>query len=228
MYWTQDETPADLRVPDDVVDVLFALECRQIPVDHAFALSEALCAAIPWLADDPEVGIHDVHVAGSQNGWERPVHGTDSFIQPSRRTKLAIRSPRARVDRLLAELTGAKLRVAGCPLTIGSGKVRLLSKETTLFARHVVGAANEDEESFLARCAQDMARMDIRMRKALCGKAAGLATPAGPIQARSLMVASLTVAESIRLQQRGLGPKRLLGCGIFIPHKGIDPVNRDG
>jgi hypothetical protein len=42
------------------------------------------------------------------------------------------------------------------------------------------------------------------------------------------MVASLTVAESIRLQQRGLGSNRLLGCGIFIPHKGIDPVNRDG
>jgi CRISPR-associated protein Cas6 len=228
MYWTQDETPADLRVPDDVVDVLFALECRQIPVDHAFAMREALCAAIPWLAEDPDVGIHDVHVAGSQNGWERPVRGTDSFIQPSRRTKLAIRVPKARVDRLLAELTGARLQVADCPLAIGLGKVRLLSKETTLFARHVVGAVNEDEEWFLARCAQDLARMDIRMRKALCGKEARLATPDGPIQARSLMVASLTVAESIRLQQRGLGSNRLLGCGIFIPHKGIDPVNRDG
>jgi CRISPR-associated protein Cas6 len=228
MFWTQDDSPERLCIPDDVVDILFALECRQLPVDHAFALSEALCRAIPWLAEEPQVGVHDVHVAGSQNGWERPARGTDSFIQPSRRTKLAIRAPRALVERLSAELTGTRLRVADCPLTIGPGKVRLLSKETTIFARHVVGAAQEDEESFLARCAQDLARMNIRMRKALCGKAAELATPTGPIYARSLMVASLTVVESVRLQQRGLGPKRLLGCGIFIPHKGIDPVNRDG
>lgn len=228
MYWTQEENPASLGVPDDVVDVLFSLECRRLPVDHAFALSDALCGAIPWLAEDLEVGIHDVHVAGSQNGWERPVRGTDSFMQPSRRTKLAIRAPKALAERLLAELTGAELWVAGCPFAIGSGKVRLLSKETTLFARHVVGTANEDEETFLARCAQDLARMGIPMRKALCGKAAGLATPDGPVHARSLMVASLTIAESIRLQQRGLGPRRLLGCGIFIPHKGIDPVDRNG
>jgi CRISPR-associated protein Cas6 len=224
MYWTQEENPASLRVPDDVVDILFVLDCRQLPVDHAFALSEALCAALPWLAEEAEVGIHDVHVAGSQNGWERPMRGTDSYIRPSRRTKLAIRAPKSRVDRLIEELTGAELRVAACRLVIGPGKVRPLSKETTLFARHVVGVADEDEESFLARCAQDLGRMEIRLRKALCGKATELATPAGPIQARSLMVASLTIAESIRLQQRGLGPQRLLGCGIFIPHKGIDPV----
>jgi CRISPR-associated protein Cas6 len=228
MYWNQEENPASLRVPDDVVDLLFALDCRQLPVDHAFALSDALRGVVPWLGDEPEIGIHDIHVAGSQNGWERPVRGTDSFIQPSRRTKLAIRAPKALAERLLVALTGAKLRVADCPLAIGPGKVRLLSKETTLFARRVVGAANEDEERFLARCAQDLADMDIRMRKALCGKAAELATPLGAIQARGLMVASLTVAESIRLQQRGLGPKRLLGCGIFIPHKGIDPVNPPG
>jgi CRISPR-associated protein Cas6 len=228
MYWTQEEDPTSLRVPDDVVDIVFALDCRKIPVDHAFALSDALCRAVPWLTDDPEIGVHNVHVAGSQNGWERPIHGTDSFIRPSRRTKLAIRAPKARVERLLAELTGAELRVADCRFAIGPGKLRLLSTETTLFARHVVGSTDEAEESFLARCAQDLARMDIRMRKALCGKAADLATPMGPIHARSFMVAGLTAAESIRLQQRGLGPKRLLGCGIFIPHKGIDPVNRGG
>jgi CRISPR-associated protein Cas6 len=228
MYWTQEVDPASLRVSDDVVDIVFALDCRILPVDHAFALSDALCGAVPWLAGDPEIGIHNVYVAGSQNGWERPTHGTDSFIRPSRRTKLAIRAPKARVEPLLAELTGVKLQVADCPFAIGPGKVRLLSKETTVFARHVVGSASEDEESFLARCARDLAQMDIRMRKALCGKAADLATPMGTIHVRSFMVAGLTTAESIRLQQRGLGPKRLLGCGIFIPHKGIDPVNPGG
>jgi hypothetical protein len=28
----------------------------------------------------------------------------------------------------------------------------------------------------------------------------------------------------VRLQKQGIGESRNLGCGIFIPHKGIDAV----
>ena len=66
--------------------------------------------------------------------------------------------------------------------------------------------------------------MGIRVRKALCGKSTLLATPTGTVQTRSLMLADLTVEESVRLQQCGLGTHRLMGCGLFIPHKGIDSV----
>jgi len=66
--------------------------------------------------------------------------------------------------------------------------------------------------------------MNIRVRKAVCGRTNRLATPEGLISTRSLMLAGLTQDESIRLQQRGLGHHPLLGCGIFIPHKGIDSV----
>jgi hypothetical protein len=38
------------------------------------------------------------------------------------------------------------------------------------------------------------------------------------------MVADLAPDESVLLQRRGLGPLRHMGCGIFIPHKGIDSV----
>jgi hypothetical protein len=62
------------------------------------------------------------------------------------------------------------------------------------------------------------------VRKALCGKATPLATPNGMVHTRSLMLADLSVEESVRLQQHGLGPHRELGCGIFIPHKGVDAV----
>jgi hypothetical protein len=41
------------------------------------------------------------------------------------------------------------------------------------------------------------------------------------------MLADLSTDESIRLQQQGLGPRRLMGCGIFIPHKGIDAVSKN-
>lgn len=232
MYWSQPEPPELITVPDDIVDLLFTLDCRQLPVDHAYGLATALLRVCPWMATEPGLAIHSIHVAGSQNGWQRPAHGTEHRLQVSRRTKLTIRAPRARVAELLAALPGTRLQVGDCPLTLGAGKVKSLSKETTLFARHLAADPGAppvaDESAFLQAAATTLAALGIRVRKALCGKTAALATPQGAIPTRSLMLADLSAAESIRIQQLGLGPHRLLGCGIFIPHKGIDAVTAGG
>ena len=225
MYWQEDEDTPEVDIPDDIVDVLFSLQCRAIPVDHAYALSQALLQAAPWL-DEAGSGIHSIHVAGSQNGWERPAHGTDQQILLSRRTKLCVRVPRERIDALTAALAGKTFDVAGAELCIGSGKPKPLTKDGTLFARYVAGPAELDEAAFLAWAADALRAMDIRVRKALCGKETPLATPAGAIPTRSLMLADLPADESLRLQQHGLGPHRVMGCGIFIPHKGIDAVHK--
>ena len=226
MFWQEDDSETACQVPDDVVDVLFTVDCKRLPVDHSYALSAALRSALPWMADDPAIGVHAVHVAGSQNGWERPEHGTDQHLILSRRTKLTIRVSRERMDALIDELRGANLDVAGCPLTVGEGKIRPLSKETTIFARYVLARARGNEEQFLSWAADELGAMGIHMRKALCGKETPLETPEGILHTRSLMLAGLTQEESVRLQQVGLGPRREMGCGIFIPHKGIDAVTK--
>jgi CRISPR-associated protein Cas6 len=224
MFWQEDDSETLTQMPQDVVDVLFAIDCRQLPVDHAYALSASLKDAVPWLADDPAVAVHTVHVAGSQNGWERPEHGSDRHLILSRRTKLTLRVPAARIDDVIEGLRGKTLDVGGCALTVGLGKPRPLSKETTLFARYVAARPGDSEDGFLAWAAEALGAMGIRVRKALCGKETPLAIPGGFVHTRSLMLANLSLDESLRLQERGLGPHREMGCGIFIPHKGIDPV----
>jgi len=229
MFWQEDPEQPEAAATDAVVDVLFSLQCRSLPVDHAYALSTALLELTPWLADEPFAAIHTVHVAGSQNGWERPEHGSDQHLLLSRRTKLSIRVPRERIADLTSALEGRTLDIAGSALTIGSSKQRSLSRDSTLFARYVAlpaEAAGTDEDAFLTWAAAELASLDIKVRKALCGKTTPLATPEGPLATRSLMLASLTPDESLRLQQHGLGPHRAMGCGIFIPHKGIDAVKK--
>jgi hypothetical protein len=39
------------------------------------------------------------------------------------------------------------------------------------------------------------------------------------------MVADLRKAESVKLQEQGIGNHRLLGCGLFVPQKSIDSVD---
>ncbi|MGB5735078.1 MAG: type I-MYXAN CRISPR-associated protein Cas6/Cmx6 [Thiohalocapsa sp.] len=225
MFWQEDEDKTDTRVPDDVVDILFALEGRSIPVDHVYALAQALQQAAPWLSE-ADIGIHSIHVAGSQNGWERPEHGSGQHLQLSRRTKLCLRVPKQAVGDLEAALEGQTLDVAGSTLRIGAGKHRLLSNEGTLFARYVAGPVGLDEDGFLRWAVDELGQLGIRVRKALCGRTTALSTPDGPLEARSLMLADLTQDESLLLQQRGLGPYRQMGCGIFIAHKGIDSVHK--
>ena len=82
----------------------------------------------------------------------------------------------------------------------------------------------ENEARFLRRIASELAAMRITIRKALCGKLTVFYTPDRAIPTRSLLLADLRPEESLRLQQHGLGPRRELGCGIFIPHKGIAAV----
>ena len=184
MYWQEDDSDKPFQVPDDIVDVLFSIDCKRLPVDHAYALSAALKGSLPFVSEDPLIGVHTVHVAGSQNGWERPAHGSDQYLIVSRRTKLTIRVPKERIGALMEDLRGKTLDVAGCPLTIGEGKIRPLSKETTLFARYVVTRPDDSEEQFLSWAVGELGAMGIKVRKALCGKGAPLATPNGIVQTR--------------------------------------------
>lgn len=226
MFW-QEKNTQDVKVTDNVIDLIFKIQCRTLPVDHAYDLFAALRQVVPWIADEPRIGVHAIHVAGSQNGWERPDPELGQLLHLSRRTKLTLRVPRERRDDIEKALTGTTLDIAGNSVAVGDAKSRLLSRQGTVFARYVVLEPGEedDEHRFMTRAAQELVDLRICVRKALCGKTAAIQTPAGPVPTRSLMLAELSWDESVRLQEEGLGPLRHMGCGIFIPHKGIEAVN---
>jgi CRISPR-associated protein Cas6 len=226
MFWQEEGAETSFEVPEDVVDVMFSIRCKRLPVDHAYALSRAIADSLPWIEEQSGIGVHAVHVAGSQNGWERPEHSTDRHLIVSRRTKLVIRVPKQCTDALRRGLTGVTLDVSGCTLQVGEGRIRPLSRETTLFSRYVVTRPDHDEDDFLESAATELRTLGIPVRKALCGKTTPVSTPAGALQTRSLMLAGLSPEESVRLQELGLGPHRVMGCGIFIPHKGIDSAKK--
>lgn len=230
MFWQEEDNKQEFKVPDDVQDLLFDIQCRELPVRHIHALSEALLAALPWLADEPQAAIHEIHVAGSQNGWERPDPSLGQKLILSRRTKLTLRLPKHRIAQAQQELHGATLDVAGHPLTVGKAKPKRLSKQGTIFARSVVLEAGEaeDEMAFLQRMVAELGKRHIRVKKVMPGRTSNIHTPDGPIATRSLMIADLSADDAVALQQQPLGEHRLLGCGIFLPHKGIEAVKQAG
>jgi CRISPR-associated protein Cas6 len=228
MFWQDDDKPQEFQVPDEIVDLAFNIDCRELPVDHAHALGTALCEALPLLGEDERCAIHNIHLAGSQNGWERPDPKLGQKLILSRRTKLTLRVPKELRERIEQTLHGATLDIEGHKLTIGKAKPKPLSKQGTIFARHIVLEEGEeaDEDAFLMRVADDLKSRGIRLKKALCGITQEIGTPDGPLLTRSIMLADLRAEDSVRLQQQGLGSHRHLGCGIFLPHKGIEAVKQ--
>lgn len=223
MFW-QDSQEAVGAVPDDVVDIVYQIDCRTLPVDHAWALSQAVRDVLPWLEVEPTAGVHPIHVADSGNGWRRP-ENADDLLYLSRRTRLILRVPRERIAAAQA-LVGRQLDVAGHALRVDTATQRPLSALTTIFSRYVVSAPGLDEPAFLQTALREMETLGVRPKKMLCGIEKVITTPDQSVHTRSLMLAELNQQESVTLQQRGLGPMRQLGCGLFIPHKDIKELHQ--
>lgn len=218
MRQEQDSVAAHDAVPGEIVDAVFAIACPCLPVDHAYALQQAIQDALPWFAEEPHAGLHTVYGAASGSGWMRP-EGADALLQLSHRAKLALRLPRHRLDNAAA-LLGRTLQVAGWPLRVEKMALRPLSRITTLFSRRVV-LAESDEAAFVGAASDELGALGINPQRMVCGRVTPVATPIRTYQTRSLMLAGLAVEQSLLLQQSGLGAGRKFGCGLFIPHKDI-------
>ena len=191
-----------------MLDIAFEiLECDAPARDCESSLADALEAALPWLADEPDAGVHRLNLAA----------GNEPLL--SRRTRLTLRVPRARAAAVEA-LSGRVLAVQPGMLRLGRAHRRELLAHGTLYA-HLVASDEDDEQDFLAEVGAGLAALSVSCRP-ICGRRAVLA--AGTVRGFSLMLDGLPGASAMRVLEAGLGPHRRLGCGIFVPHRSASAV----
>ncbi len=224
MLWQEEEV--NKQIPNSVVDLAFDIKCPCLPVDHAYALSQAIQQALPWFEQEQLAGLHLIYGPEFGNGWNRP-DKPDDLLFLSRRIKLILRLPKHRIA-AAQELSGMTLDIEGYSLKLGSAKEKNLIHMPVLLARHILANPDQDEESFITEIvAQIETTLGIKCRKVLCGKTHQLKWPTGNLFTRRLMIADLKPEESLLLQEQGLGEGRKMGCGLFVPHKDIKAVDPD-
>ncbi len=195
----------------EAVDLAFAVQCAGLPRDHAVSLATALCERLPWLSQEPFAGIHPLRV----------VQGLGEQALLSQRTRLLLRVPAPRVQDLLA-LNAVELKLDGQALRLGQPQVRELVPHGTLYA-YRVAADSADEPTFMVGVVRELLALDITAEP-VCGKHQSFDRAGATQHAFSLMLHGLNPGQSLRLQRHGLGPHRLLGCGVFVPHKSAAAV----
>lgn len=213
MSWGFPENKPEEYVPR-MIDLQFDLVGSTIPVDSAQPLRDAIQAVLPWLAEEGGSGIQPLKGAETNSG--------DATLNINRRTKLYLRVPKARVADM-QKLSGKTLDLAGHALQVGGFKTREFSPFANLYA-HFVDTGSSTEEQFVQDVMRELdGHFQLRCGF-ICGKQQKLQSAAGLLTGYSLMLHDVPPHKSLQLQDEGLGRNRLLGCGIFIPHKSIAPV----
>jgi CRISPR-associated protein Cas6 len=194
-----------------IVDVAFPLHGSDLPRDHRLLLAQALAEVLPWLPEDPHAAVHPVKV----------VHGTGERALLSARARLVLRVARERAPDLAA-LAGRTLRVGGSELRLGEPQRRELLAHATLYA-HFVDAGDADEAAFLDTIGAELQRLDVSCHR-VCGREQQVRGPERTLRGFSLLLHGLRAPASLRVLEEGLGAHRLMGCGVFVPHKSAAAV----
>jgi len=120
----------------------------------------------------------------------------------------------------LCSLRDLKVIVTLAPEHALPGQIRALAASGV----HVcAGHTNASYEQIMAAVAEELARMAVGGER-VCGKHQTLEVDGRPMDTFSLMLHALAPEQSLRLQRSGLRAHRLMGCGIFVPHKSAAAV----
>jgi CRISPR-associated protein Cas6 len=149
------------------------------------------------------------------------VHGSGEPALLSARSRLVLRVSREGAEAASA-LAGRTLDVGGHEIHLGTPQARELLPHTTLYA-HFVDAGEADEAGFLAAMGEELAELEVRCQR-VCGREQMLRGPQRTLHGYSLMLHGLREAAALRILERGLGAHRLMGCGVFVPHKSAAAV----
>ena len=63
MFWQESPPHQTSLDVSDLVDLVFKINGQALPIDHAYALFNALAQSLPWIQHDKWVGIHHVPVS---------------------------------------------------------------------------------------------------------------------------------------------------------------------
>jgi CRISPR-associated protein Cas6 len=187
------------------VDLTFRVRGTRLPVDHGYALYAAISRLVPALHETREIGVHPV----------RGRYGGDGLLNLSPSSRLILRLPNEHVRPFL-KLAGRVLDLDGHLFRIGVAEMRALRPAKTLFSRLVTIKGFMEAEAFLDAAQRQLQAMNVTayLRH---GERRTLRVKDKQVVGFEVTATGVDAAGSLSLQERGIGGRRHMGCGVFVP-----------
>ncbi len=191
------------------IDLIFPLHGKHAPLEHGYLLYAVLSHHLEtpeslWLHDSDSVGLHLIR--GRYVG---------AGLLALHDARFGVRIPADLIPKFLP-LAGKSIQLGDHHLRIGIPQPHALTPATTLYAHLVTTKNGQDEARFDVEIARQLAALDIH-GKPQRGPRRMFRIKDKHVVAHTLLVSELSAEESIRLQEEGLGGRRKLGCGVFVP-----------
>lgn len=194
------------------VDVIFPLFGSRLPLDHGYPLFGALARVVPALHEQSAWGVHPV--SGVRCG--------EAELALSPRSRLTLRVPLDDLGKI-SPLASAALEVDGWRLHLGLPQFTALSPARRLWARLVtIKGFLDDPGSFAGALRRqlddpDDAEQRTRQVEIEVGRRRVLRIKEKTVVGYSVGLRALDEQTSLRIQSLGLGGRRHMGAGIFVP-----------
>ena len=211
-----------------MLDLVFTLSGNKIPADHGYFLHSALCGIFPSLHNIKQRGNTGIHpISGIPCG--------NRMLAMDSRSMLILRVPADNVADYL-ELCGRQLEIGSEVISVEAPSSRKLRPAAALRSRLVTIKGFTSPVEFLNAAHRQLQELGIRGKAHLIARSGAVSAEgktdnrlASPFLKRTisikgksvvgfaLLVTDLTADESLHLQMSGLGGRRTMGCGIFLP-----------
>lgn len=187
------------------IDLAFRLMGTRIPVDHGYALFAAVNRIVPEMHDAQDIGLHPIRGRFDGNGC--------LVLSPA--SRLIVRVPDERIREFL-KLAGKTLEVDGNRFRVGVPEVRALRPAATLNARLVTIKGFMEAETFIEAAKRQLETMGVTVALQL-GERRTFRIKDKQVVGFELLALELDAEDSIKLQEIGIGGRRRMGCGVFVP-----------
>jgi CRISPR-associated protein Cas6 len=187
------------------VDLAFRLTGNKVPVDHGYALYSAISRIVPEIHEAKNVGVHPIRGAYSGNG--------ELILRDS--SRLVVRMESEQIGRFL-KLAGKKLEIGSYGFRVGVPEVRVLRSRASLYSRLVTIKGFMEPPGFLEAAKRQLEKIGAKAELQV-GARRTFRIKDKQVVGFEVAATGLDAQDSVRLQEDGLGGRRRMGCGVFVP-----------
>ncbi len=203
--------PLEINLP--YLELRFGVIGRSLPADHGYGLYSAIAHLCPEIHQQEWLSIETV--------TGMPDHRGKIYLS-SEQSYLRIRLPADKIP-LVYPLAGKQLEIGNHTIRLGIPQVFMLQPAERLRARIVTIKKFQEPEPFLEATKRQLRELGIQGTVAMPMNAEGkpdrkaIKIKQFSVVGFGLEVMNLSEEDSLKLQIHGLGGKRRMGCGIFVP-----------
>ena len=201
-----------------IIELAFPTIGNSLPADHGYPLYASLSRLLPSLHSEAD-GFAIGPILGQYAG-------DGKLVLTAKRACLRLRLNASDVGNVIA-LAGKRIVIAGHALRLGVPTVHALAPAPALMARLVTIKGFEEPESFLAAARRQLDELhiaaEVSIPVVLSGPHAGeprrriLRIKDKRVVGFTVHVTGLNDDDSLKLQATGIGGRRKMGCGFFVP-----------